>query len=528
MSNADRAAPSPRDNESTSQAPADRAARRRRRGYCVTVGLASITVAWLLHGVFSDSRARPPVASPEAPRTAAPAAAPRLAHRAATPSSPEPAPPERVELRRAPDEAPETFEAVIERLCRLSEQAAELAQEDEYEAAKEVDEGARAVLSRLMGRFADAGERALSMVLELPTTALGSEMGSELGSALGSARPPGQTVLLGVLQVVLDAELRRRHEAAERLHEPAPLAALVRATLETMPFNANTAELGDRSLHQRPYLGLEHEPQVLELLRLAGRDAFARPVATRMLLTLWANLRASGQRSSDELTRLALVLLDDADLSEAVVACRQLLEDARHRGLALAWLRERGDPELARQVASVAGRELPPAEALAVLRSLAPMLQHTRGSLLAVGVRAPELLADAYREQLAAGTQTALRREMVMGVGMLPDASGLEIAQLALDHDPSVEVRLQALFVFTIHGVAAGAEAAIHRVLDDPAVATDPEHLGAVVLALQNLEDDDLNVLARVGARLQQLPLAPRSRALLDALLARSLPGHVR
>ena len=43
-------------------------------------------------------------------------------------------------------------------------------------------------------------------------------------------------------------------------------------------------------------------------------------------------------------------------------------------------------------------------------------------------------------------------------------------------------------------------------------------------IALQNLEDDDPNVIARLGARLQVMPLRPRSRELLDELLARSLP----
>jgi len=262
----------------------------------------------------------------------------------------------------------------------------------------------------------------------------------------------------------------------------------------------------------------------LELVEQAGAGSLARPIATRMLLTLWENLRESGQRTSEELSRLALLLLDDAEPSQVVVACRHLLADDRYRAIALAWLRERGDQALAGEVAQLAGRELPPQQALAVLRALGSVLKHTRGALLAVGVRAPELLADAYREQLAAGTQPALRREMVMGVGMLPDASGLEIARLALDHDPAVEVRLQAMFVFTVHGAGAGAEGAIHQILDDPRVAADPDHLGAVVIALQNLEDDDPNVIARLGARLQVMPLRPRSRELLDELLARSLP----
>ena len=125
-------------------------------------------------------------------------------------------------------------------------------------------------------------------------------------------------------------------------------------------------------------------------------------------------------------------------------------------------------------------------------------------------------------------TRQELRRELVMGVGMLPDESGLQIAKLALDHDPSVEVRIQAMFVHTVHGGAARAEAAIQQILDDPVVAGEPMHLAAVVLALQNLEHEDANAVARLGARLQSMSLAPRSRDLLDEILARSVPGGGR
>ncbi|MCK5940325.1 MAG: hypothetical protein KAI24_00035, partial [Planctomycetes bacterium] len=139
-----------------------------------------------------------------------------------------------------------------------------------------------------------------------------------------------------------------------------------------------------------------------------------------------------------------------------------------------------------------------------------------------------EVVADAYREHLASDTHPDLRRELVMGVGLLPEAAGLTIAELALRNDPSVDVRLQAMFVFTVHAEAERAEAAIDRVLDDPAVADDPMHLSAVVLALQNLEHRDVNAVARLGARLQSMALAPQSRELLDEILARSVPGGGR
>ena len=103
---------------------------------------------------------------------------------------------------------------------------------------------------------------------------------------------------------------------------------------------------------------------------------------------------------------------------------------------------------------------------------------------------------------------------------------GLDIARLALDHDPSPDVRLQAVFALTARREPVLAERALQQVLDDPLVAQDPVRLGAVVLALQNLEaGGDANVLHRVAQRLQGLPLASYSRQTLDGMLARGLPS---
>ncbi len=475
-------------------------------------GLIAVTVAWLRD-------------APQAPATSIREAA--LDQGASPQASAGPAdlspPPSRVVATAGTPDAPApsaatppwTFAALVDRLAVLSARTAAFAQEDEIEAATALDREARALLEQALHHFADLGERALAMVVELPDV------------VEGEARLPGENTRLGVLQVLLDTELSRRHRDSEHGGH-ARLDALTLAVLDAMPIGRNCTELGDRALHGRPYLRMAHEPMVLHLLRLAGEGEFSREAATRLLLTLWDNLRATGARSSEELSRLALLLLDDSDVSKTVTACRQLLSDPAYRDLALAWLRERDDPALAHAVAKLAGRELPAGDALVVLRELAPQLRHTRGTFLAVGVRAPELVADAYREHLASDTYPELRRELVMGVGMLPDQRGLAVAKLALQSDPSVEVKIQAMFVHTVHGVASGAEAAVHQVLDDPRVANDPMHLAAVVLALQNLEHEDPNVIARLGARLAGMALAPKSRDLLDEILARSVPGGRR
>ena len=418
-----------------------------------------------------------------------------------------------VEPTAAPSElGAASFTQIVDRLCALSRRTASLARDDEIEAAQRLDREAHALMEDALSRFPDAGERALGMVVEVPDA-------SDDG-----AREAGDNIRLGVLHVMLAAEFARRQETAEKHRERSRLDALTHAVLDVMPIGANTAEMGDRLLYRRPYLQPEHEPMVVALLRLAAEGAFPRKIATRVLLTLWENLRTSGARSSDELSRLALVMMDDSDPSRVVTACRQLLSDARYRDLVLAWLRGRRDHLLAGEIAQLASRELPPIDAVSVIKELSSMLDHTRDTFLAVGARAPDVVADAYRQQLAAGTHPKLRRELVMGVGLLPGGRGAEIARLALEHDPAVEVRIQAMFAITVQGDARAAESAIERLLDDPVVASNPAHLEAVVLALQNLEHDDVNVLARLSARLQSMALSPSGRRSLESLVARSLP----
>ena len=293
-----------------------------------------------------------------------------------------------------------------------------------------------------------------------------------------------------------------------------------------MPIGDLTAQMGDRLLHQRPFLRSTHESSVLHLLQLASKDEFSREIATNMLLTLWDNLQASGERSSAELSQLALMRLDSSDPSQILAACRQLLGDPNYRGVALAWMRERKDLSLAGDIAELAAQELPVEDALEVLRELSPLLGHRRGLYLALGIRDPEVIADAYRGHLAAGNQPDIRRELVMGVGMLPGTSGLKLAELALAYDPSPAVRIQAVFVFTIQASPAAAERAVSQLLDDPAIANNQMHLEAVVMALENLEHGDPNTIARLGARLQSMSLSTRSQENLSQLMARSLPGN--
>jgi hypothetical protein len=161
-----------------------------------------------------------------------------------------------------------------------------------------------------------------------------------------------------------------------------------------------------------------------------------------------------------------------------------------------------------------------------LLRELAPTLRRAPQAYLMLGFRAPNAIADSYRDLLASDTCSEVRCDLVAGIGMARTPLGLEIAQLAFDSDSSPEVRLQALFALAAHAEPERAALAFDRILDDPVIAGDPAHLGAVVLALQNLEARaDPNVIARIVQRLRALRLLEPSRATLVAIEQRSLPG---
>ncbi|HEX5050521.1 MAG TPA: hypothetical protein VFZ65_02000 [Planctomycetota bacterium] len=450
----------------------------------------------------ADREPTPSVALDSSAQNAEPAGAPVTRHLVSQPAA--------EASTAAPAAADATFEERIEQLVTLGMRTAQLAQQDEIDAAKASDQEVRRLFEDLMQRFADAGERGLARLAGMP------DPGTD-------ARDAARRV---VLQLVLRTELARRHDAANAAADRSRIDPLVQSLLDVMPQASATAEIGGDLLANRPYLRLVHEPGVLALVRLAGEQAFSRPIATRLLLTLWDNLQRTGERSSEELCQLAMLLLADADPSRRTAACRQLLVDVRYRGLVMSWLRERNDLAVANEVAGLAARELPPADALAVLRELAPILPSAPGAYVVLAHRAPEVVATCYRELLASDIQPGMRKDLIAGVGMTSSALGLELAQLALQNDPSPDVRMQAVFALTANAAGEPAERALQQVLDDPEIAGNPTRLDAVVFALQNLEvGGHTNAVDRVGQRLRSMSLSASGRRELEVLLARSLPG---
>lgn len=404
-----------------------------------------------------------------------------------------------------------TFEERIERLVDIGTRTAEFARNDEADAATESDREAREEFAALLASFPDCGERAIVMLAD-----------AAANGASDDARTMSRRF---VLQLTIGAECSRREVAATAAGDRSRLDPLVRALLDVMPQATAIAEVGDRVLSHQPYLRAAHEPAVLELVRFASEGRFPREIATRLLLTLWDNLQRSGERSPEELSRAAMLLLADADPSQRTVACRQLLGDPRYRPMVLAWLRQRGDRSVAAEVSGIAARELPPADALVVLRELAPLLQRSPNAFMVLGARAPDLLADTYRELLASNTQPGVRTDLVAGIGFAAAPASLEIADFALQNDPSPEVKVQAAFAMTASGDIERGERAIARLLDEPTIANDPVRLGALVLAMQNLEaGGGINAIDRLAQRLRTMALSDASRQQLEAMIVRSVP----
>lgn len=416
-----------------------------------------------------------------------------------------------------PVPTPRSFEERIDRLVALGTRTAEFAQAEDFPEARRADDEARAEFAELLQAFVDAGERALAL--------LSAEAPAE-PTAPGVAASPVDPVAAGrpiVLQLVIAAECHRRHEAAVAAADHGRSEPFVQAILDVLPQTTAIAEIAGEVLIDRPYLRAPHEPAVLSLAQFAGEGRVPRRIATKLLLTLWDNLQRTGVRTSDELSRLAMLLLADGDPSKRIAACRHLLADPRYRPMMLAWLREQTDRTVGAEIAGIAASELAPADALQVLRELAPLLPRAPNAYMVLGSRAPELLDAEYQHLLATDTRPDVRADLVAGVGFA-SPRGRELADLALQHDPSPDVRIQAAFVLTATGAADG-ERAVHQLLDDPTIVRDPARLGALVLALQNLEAaGDANAIDRLGQRLRNLPLSDASREALAALLARSLP----
>jgi len=456
-------------------------------------------------------------------RATSPAITPPLPAMASTPSPETSATPRSTTttagpLQRQPARRPSTpppepaprpsFAEFVDELARAGQATADLLEAERITEAEASDERTRARFAVLMATFPDAAEQALAVLGTIPPD---SDAAIDLGRRM-------------VLQHVLDTDCTARHRAAEAADDYSRLDPVIGSLLTVMHYGGETATLGGQLLIDRPFLRLSHEAAVLEIVELAGEDRFPRTIATGLLTTLWHNLQANGERSSEDLTSLAVILMSDPDVSRRTAACRHLLLDDRYRPMLLAWLREKDDIAVTAEVTRAASRELPPRQAIRVLRELGAVLPNMPGAYMALAARSTEVVLAEYYTLLGNDTHAEVRRDLISGLGMAPGTEARKVIELALG-DPAGQVRAQA--VLTLSAVAPEeAEAACNTLLDDARTATDPLALGIVVIALQNLEAAGLiHAIDRLGQRLQRAPLSPASKQRLEEILARALPG---
>lgn len=490
--------------------PSPPARRRKLPALLIAAVLAALGISMALWPRPSaiPQQQQPPGSSPrpttttlilEPMQAAAPAAEAATRELAADPSDSSPNPHTAVD-----------FAQRIDALAALGEATAAYVQDEAMAEARQSDAEAQKQFGQLLELYRDAGERSLELLQTIP-------------DAPTATRDHSRRT---VLELVLRVECEQRFRIGDPEQHRTLADDLVAAILSLAPLHAAQAELAQRVLDRQPYLGPRHEPAVLELAQFANDGLVPREVATRLLLTLWDNLQRSGARSSADLTNLALAMLSDTDPSKRTAACRHLLADQRYRGIVLAWLREHQQSDVARELVSIAALELPPAEAIQVLRDMHNLVGSSASACMVLGVRAPMALGEAYQDLLASDTYNELRVDLLSGLSTAAPAQALPVLELAISNDPKPDVRTQAVLSITATAPATHGEAACTRALEDPAIANDPLRLGVVLFALQNLESAGLiNAVDRLGQRMRQLPLRSDTRLALEQLLARSLPG---
>lgn len=471
-------------------------------------------VPWLLAAAFLAAGAL--LLPLPQPRRALPPVAANAAALPAAAAAPVAAPPQRLVAEPPPppaEAATRTFAWYVEQLVAIGATTSRLAAAGDEAAARQSDEAAQALFAEMLERIADADEQALAAIAG--------------GAMPPRTAPPPEQLRWRVYALTVDAGLQRRFAAVAAAGRQR-LDHLVTAILALLPQDpALAANLGRPCLCDRPFLGAAHEAAVLSLCAEAGQGGIDAELATALLLTLWRNLVEQGARGEAEVANQALVLLADANACLRAAACQLLLQQDRFRELVLQQVRERQDPALARQLAMAAAGDMPPATAVAVLRRLQATAGDLMPAFLLLGSRADGVLTAAYEQTLADGVDPQFRAELVSGAGFAGSPQGLQLAQLAFASDPHPEVRTRALFVLTGNAADALGERSVDAAIDDAVAREDRRELGAIVLALENLERAGLvNAIDRLGQRLRACPLLrDGDRANLERLLARALPG---
>ncbi len=421
-----------------------------------------------------------------------------------------------VNLTPIPD--PKTFDEFVTELTRLGAAVWTKVEAGDEEAARPIDAEARNLLDVMNNTVLVPDEKALDRLTQ--TSMTDESMETKVRTS----------VLLRILSDGLKERWNRYLFTGSRKAADHLTAAILGCLVLSEPL---AMRLGHGLLVDEPYLGSPHEAAVLQLVDQSAEITYLQSVSSRLLLTLWRNLAEQGERSSGKLASLALLFKDDGNPSRRLAAFAHLLtaDEGRYRDLVLQHIRRTKDTDLAVEVAHTAAAELAPKEAIDVLTALHSVAgERMMGAFMLLGSRSTEEIRNAYEVRLADNRDPKLRAELIYGAGFEHGPAEIDLARLAFDHDPSVEVRQRAMFVLSSCGDGALAEKILMAAIDDPVVDADPLRIAAVVMAVGNLAlDGNQNRLARVGERLLSHPrLRQQDRRELVEILRQHLPAGRR
>lgn len=382
------------------------------------------------------------------------------------------------------------FAEYLDRLVRLATAAAAARQRGDVTQVSALDAEGKKLLEEMLRELQAPEEPALHTL-----TGLMSE----------DATIGGQIRWSICLQLVrMGLELRHERFSQGDLRDPLDHLAL--SVLACIPQGERIAKDLAALFREQPYLDARQENAVLDLVALAPEQPFLIPITTELLLTLWKNLEATGARSSSDLASLALLFKGDINPSRRLAALQHLLtaDGGRYKELVLRDAIDRRDPQVLGELVLAISKRLPPKEAIGDLLRISQVSSRSlTPALLNVGLRDASVLRAAYDKHLADNSHAQFRGELITGAGFQQDTAGLDLALDAVRVDPDPDVCCRALMVITSRADPVLAEARVMSLLDQPQFSDSPEHLGKVVLALQNLATRDCpNALRRVADRM--------------------------
>lgn len=407
------------------------------------------------------------------------------------------------------------FESIVEHLVDLALDIHEAVEDDDQEVALELDAESRTVVQELRASVDHWDERALHAFTGLMAEDVSLE-GISRRTVLATL------VELGLRERWQEFTTHGRREASD---------AFVASMLAVVPDDQTNGVQLSRMLTDEPFVGSLHEVAILDLVDRAEHEPWLVPVAGGLLRTLWRNLESSGARSSRDLVGLAMLFLDDANQVRNAAALHHLIaaQDGRYAHIVIDRVLATRDQRLAAALAMTAARELPPERAMDVLERVIEVGDSGRytAAFITLGERSTDVLRQRYEAKLGDLVAPHVRAELVTGAGF-SQRGCVELAQLAFEQDPDLEVRTRALFVLAAQAEASLAESLLMRAIDDPSYVGGPAQIQAIVSAVKNLASAGggaPNAVARLSARLEAHPhLSEPARRELRAIVARHVP----